>query len=150
MQIRASLLPAIITYDASIHGYDRSKIVTLTTSEDDGFTLAAARNGTGRICGYGCIRRNVQGPLLVGPLYADRPDVARVLLHRLVEGYPGGSEGGVVTVAIVNCNGDAVALVEGLRLKVTGEEVPRCYTKEQVRADFGRVYGQHALNFSPF
>ncbi|KAG8183637.1 hypothetical protein JTE90_005625 [Oedothorax gibbosus] len=151
VQIRATLLPGLINYDASIHGYDRSKIVTLTTSEDDSYSLAATRNGTGRVCGYGSIRRCVQGPLLVGPLYADRKDVARVLLHHLVEGYPGG--GGLsetVTIAVISCNSEAVGMVEGLGLKVTGEEVPRCYTKEQVHADFGRVFGQHALNFSPF
>ncbi|GFT69310.1 n-acetyltransferase domain-containing protein [Nephila pilipes] len=148
VQIRASVLPAVINYDASIHGYDRSKTVTLSTSEQDSYALVAIRNGTRRVCGYGCIKSNVQGSLLVGPLYADRVDIAEEILRRLFAEFPGESNG-TITIAVINCNSEAMKLVTKLQLDI-GQEVPRCYKKEQVHAKFEKVFGQHALNFCPF
>ncbi|GIY17796.1 n-acetyltransferase domain-containing protein [Caerostris extrusa] len=124
VQIRASVLPAVINYDASVHGYDRSKIVTLTTSEQDSYSLAAVRNGTRRVCGYGCLKSNVQGSLLVGPLYADRADIAEELLRRLFDEFPG-EYNGKITVGVINCNSEAMELVKKLQLDI-GQEVPRC------------------------
>ncbi|GBM05663.1 hypothetical protein AVEN_175523-1 [Araneus ventricosus] len=148
VQIRASVLPSVINYDASIHGYDRSKIVTLSTAEEDSYALAAVRNGTRRVCGYGCIKNNVQGSLLVGPLYADRIDIAEELLRRLFAEFPGDSNG-KITIGVINCNSEAMKLVTKLQLDI-GEEVPRCYKRDQVHANFEKVFGQHALNFCPF
>ncbi|XP_015917468.1 uncharacterized protein [Parasteatoda tepidariorum] len=148
VQIRSSVLPAVINYDASVHGYDRSKIVTLSTAEEDSLTLAAVRDGTGRVCGYGCLKKNVQGSLLVGPLYADEASIAEELLGNLVAEFPGESNG-IISMAVINCNSEAMSLVNRIQLSI-GTEVPRCYKKEQVHANFERVFGQHALNFSPF
>lgn len=146
--MRASVLSAVINYDAGIHGYDRSKIVTLSSSEEDSITLTAIRTGTGRVCGYGTLRKNVQTSLLVGPLYADKAEIAEMLLRRLLEEYPG-EYCERITVAAAECNEDAMRMVDRLCLN-DRIKVPRCYTKAQVKANFRKVFGQHALNFSPF
>ncbi|XP_054717078.1 uncharacterized protein F36G3.2-like [Uloborus diversus] len=147
IQLRASVLPSVINYDSKIHGYDRSKIVTLSASEEDCVSLAAIRTGTGRICGYGCLKKSVQNSLLVGPLYADRADIAEALLRQLIEEYP--ESCGQLTIAMVDSNEEALCLADRLKLE-DRVKIPRCYTREQVPAHVEKVFSQHALNFSPF
>lgn len=122
--------------------------MTLSSSEEDSITLTAIRTGTGRVCGYGCLKKNVQTSLLVGPLYADKIEIAEMILRRLIQEYPG-EYCDTITIAVGECNEDAVRLVDRLGLN-DRIKVPRCYTKEQVKANFRKVFGQHALNFSPF
>lgn len=90
----------------------------------------------------------MQDSLLVGPLYADKAEIAEMVLKRLIDEYPG-EFCERITIAAAECNEDAMSMVDRLGLN-DRTKVPRCYTKAQVKANFRKVFGQHALNFSPF
>lgn len=141
-----TVLDYVIDYDSKIHGFDRSKIVRLSTNET-GSVAVAAKTQQG-VCGYGSITKNIQGTSLVGPLYADSREVAELLLWHLIQKFPSTMKDGLTMMAI-DCNPYAVEVANTLGLKKM-MEVPRCYRKKEVAADFHKIFGQHALNFSTF
>ncbi|XP_067137432.1 uncharacterized protein [Centruroides vittatus] len=144
--IDESILDDVIDYDCKVHGFDRSKIVRLSTNET-GSVAVAAKTERG-VCGYGSITKNIQGTSLVGPLYADSREVAEILLWHLIQKFPTTLEDGL-TIMAIDCNPHAVEVANTLGLKKM-MEVPRCYRKNEVAANFNKIYGQHALNFSTF
>lgn len=145
-------LPDLIQYDRGVHGFYRSKIVSLTLKEKNCLNLIAYHQNSesdGRyVCGYGCIKENIQGTAMVGPLYADNVEVAEVLMVKLVSSFEMARENGL-TMAIIDCNVDALLLADKLGLQMK-TKVPRCYVREEVDVVFEKVFGHHALNFSTF
>ncbi|KFM58301.1 hypothetical protein X975_22320, partial [Stegodyphus mimosarum] len=50
-------------------------------------------------------------------------------------------ESGTITLPIIDCNKEAVHLADHLNLN-DRIRVPRCYTKEEVTANFGKIFAQ--------
>ncbi|XP_065285953.1 uncharacterized protein [Dermacentor albipictus] len=148
--VSASLLPQVIAYDALVHCYNREKAVTYTVYDTDGFARAVVRrrpDGSEVVCGFGKIGTNILGGAMMGPMYAEDRQVADVLLRALVDGNPLTRVS--LTMMVVDCNPDGVALAEELGLE-SGMRVPRCYRKAIVPARFEHIFAQHDLNFSAF
>ena len=89
----------------------------------------------GRLLGYGVVRASRDG-FKVGPLFADRADVAEALLRSLAAEARGGS----IHVDPPEPNREAVAMVEGLGLQPVFETA-RMYTGGDPALPLERTYG---------
>jgi GNAT superfamily N-acetyltransferase len=89
----------------------------------------------GRLLGYGVVRASRDG-FKVGPLFADRADVAEALLRSLAAEAGGAS----IYVDLPEPNREAVALVEGLGLQPVFETA-RMYTGGDPALPLERIYG---------
>ena len=89
----------------------------------------------GRLLGYGVVRASRDG-FKVGPLFADRADVAEALLRSLAAEARGGS----IHVDLPEPNREAVAMVEGLGLQPVFETA-RMYTGGDPALPLERTYG---------
>lgn len=143
--IKQNDVEAVIRYDTEIAGHDRSVLVRCLITEPDSVALMAVKNQ--EICGYGCLKDEIKGMTLVGPLYACSPEIAELLLRRMVELFPSGSEKGLIMMAI-DANPASLHLVDKLNLK-RKFTLPRIFTKSVVEAkNYEKVYGQCNINFS--
>lgn len=143
-----SLMHDVTRYDTEIHGFSRSKIMPLVVQEEESVTMIAVRDEGEQTCGYGNIRKCITGYAIVGPLYADNLETAELLLTHLIDAFPLSRSHGL-RMMITDANPDALTLVDkvGLIRKVG---ISRLYNKEEVNANFNRVFCQHNLNFSVF
>jgi ribosomal protein S18 acetylase RimI-like enzyme len=91
--------------------------------------------GDGRLLGYGVVRASRDG-FKVGPLFADRVDVAEALLRSLAAEARGDS----IHVDLPEPNHEAVAMVEGLGL-LPVFETARMYTGGDPALPLERIYG---------
>jgi ribosomal protein S18 acetylase RimI-like enzyme len=89
----------------------------------------------GRLLGYGVVRASRDG-FKVGPLFADRADVAEALLRSLAAE----ARGGCIHVDPPEPNREAVAMVEGLGL-LPVFETARMYTGGDPALPLERIYG---------
>ena len=89
----------------------------------------------GRLLGYGVVRASRDG-FKIGPLFADRVDVAEALLRSLAAEAGGAS----IHVDLPEPNREAVAMVEGLGLRPVFETA-RMYTGGDPALPLERIYG---------
>ncbi|XP_067127467.1 uncharacterized protein [Centruroides vittatus] len=135
---------AVIDYDRRVAGYDRRVLVRSLVRESNSVALVALKGR--EVGGYGCLKADIGGLTMVGPLYADCPEIAEVLLRRMVETFPAAGEKGLIMMAI-DANPASLRLADKLQL-TRKFVVPRIYTKRVVEArDYGKVYGQCNINF---
>lgn len=135
-------------YDAEVFGFSRGRLISLLCREKDAVTVIATNTHDDLVCGYGTIKQNIKGNALVGPWYADNSSIAELILYHMVKAFPPAQSKGV-TLMTVDCNEDAIALVDKLGFK-REEGTARLYRNEEVEVQFQKVYGQHNLNFSVF
>ncbi|XP_035215507.1 uncharacterized protein LOC118189073 [Stegodyphus dumicola] len=142
------IIDEVTLYDADVYGFSRRNLVKLLCEEGDSITVAAIKVGERKVCGYGCIKENIKGNALVGPLYADETDIAELILYYLIKAFPLAESRGV-TMTTIDCNQSAMDMTEKAGFfKEPG--IARLYTKEEVNVKFEKVFGQHNLNFSVF
>lgn len=103
-------------------------------------TGAASRRAVGYVedgslAGYGCLRRCHEG-WKIGPLFADRPEVAEALTHALV----GPVAPGPVFLDVPEPHGAAVALATSLGL-TPAFETARMYRGTAPHVPLDRIYG---------
>ncbi|KAM7302251.1 hypothetical protein ISCGN_017768 [Ixodes scapularis] len=144
-----TLLPHVIAYDTSVHCYDRTETVTLTVRDANGLTRAVVQRKSGQdvVCGFGRIGRCTLGGAIVGPIYAEHPDFAGVLLRTLVEGYPLARDR--LCIKVLGCNPGGTRLAQTLGF-VDCTEVLRCYRKQTVHVRFEEIYVVHDISFCTF
>lgn len=141
----------LIQYDRLLHGYDRSVIVRTSCIEPDSCTrIAYSRN---RIVGYATIKRNLQQAYQFGPIYSDRPAVARELIYSLI-GQLGNLESIRLTGASIglvckvpNCNHSAVRLLQELGFQAQDYQLQRCYTDTVRPTATARIYAMQSTVF---
>uniref|UniRef100_A0A0N4ZVZ3 Acetyltransf_18 domain-containing protein n=1 Tax=Parastrongyloides trichosuri TaxID=131310 RepID=A0A0N4ZVZ3_PARTI len=75
----------IYQYDQKFtsNAIDRSKFIKLLFSKEDGF-CEVAYNGDGQVVGFIDVRETIKNSLEVGPFYADKPDIAKCLLTKIL------------------------------------------------------------------
>lgn len=138
----------ITQYDADVFGFSRGRLISILCREKDSVTVMATNAHDDSVCGYGTIKQNIKGNALVGPFYADNSSIAELILYHMVKAFPTAQSKGV-TLMTVDCNEDAIALVD----KLGFEREPgtaRLYRSEEVEVQFQKIFGQHNLNFSVF
>lgn len=136
-------LPLVLEYDFKLIGYKRDVALKGNFREDESSSFVAIRDGA--CVGFGTVKRSVQEAAQVGPLYADDPRTAEVLLRKLIESR---KEKGLAIMTVSN-NPAANAIVAKLKVPMA-EECPRLYKRDILRVDCSKVYAQFDLNFSPF
>lgn len=82
------IMNKIISYDQSVTGHDRSKLLPLIISEPDALCLAAIEVTTGSLLGYGNIHTTNMDRALFGPLFAQTPEIAELLFGQLIDQFP--------------------------------------------------------------
>ncbi|GIY76146.1 n-acetyltransferase domain-containing protein [Caerostris darwini] len=139
-----SHLPSMFEYDLALMGYERRKALELNCKEFGSKTLVAHKDG--KCVGFGTIKRSCTNFGQVGPLYADDPAVAEVLLRRLIA-----SHTEVKGFAMMTCSSNVAAneFIKKIGCPTT-EECPRLYRKEKLEVDKNKVFAQFDLNFSPY
>ncbi|KAG8199281.1 hypothetical protein JTE90_003703 [Oedothorax gibbosus] len=138
-------LPKIYVYDEKIVGFSRQKNMRLNILERGSRTLVAIGAG-GSLVGFGTVKKTVLDEVRIGPLYADSPDVAEVLLRRL-SAVP--EHGSGFTLVTTSANSAARGWMRRLGVNVR-EECDRLYRKRKLDADLGKVFAMLDVNFSPF
>ncbi|GFS49150.1 n-acetyltransferase domain-containing protein [Trichonephila inaurata madagascariensis] len=139
-----SFLQSMFAYDYDLIGYKRSIALEMSCKEKDSKTFVAFKNG--KCVGFGSIKKSCLGAGRVGPLFADDPAVAEVLLRKLLEAFPERKGFAMMTIS---SNVHANNLVKKLSCSATGI-CYRMHTKERLITDTSRIFAQSDLNFSPF
>ncbi len=137
--VDAASLPfgLLAAYDRRFFPEARDAFLSAWTALPGRTALAAVRDG--RIEGLGVVRP-CSGASRIGPLYADTPQIAAALLHRLAEHTPDG----VVAVDAPDANPAATALLAGLGLVPTFEAA-RMYTGPAPQVELSGLYGVTSL-----
>ncbi|GIY76150.1 hypothetical protein CDAR_461021 [Caerostris darwini] len=66
----------VICYDADVCGFSRGNLIPILCQQKDSITMVAINAEDNDVCGYGNIRKNIKGGVIVGPLYADSSEIA--------------------------------------------------------------------------
>ncbi|MEU6865735.1 GNAT family N-acetyltransferase [Streptomyces sp. NPDC046876] len=137
--VDAATLPfaLLAAYDRRFFPEARDAFLSAWTALPGRTALAAVRDG--RIEGLGVVRP-CSGASRIGPLYADGPQIAAALLHRLAEHTPDG----VVAVDVPDANPVATALLSDLGLVPTFEAA-RMYTGPAPQVELSGLYGVTSL-----
>ncbi|WP_425528064.1 GNAT family N-acetyltransferase [Yinghuangia seranimata] len=132
--VDAGTLPfaELAAYDRRFFPAPRDAFLATWTTLPDRTTLAAVQDG--RIRALGVIRPG-SGPIRIGPLYADTPDLASALLRALGAAMPG-----EITVDVPEANADAIAVMEECGLRETGR-MAWMYRGEAPDVDVPGFYG---------
>jgi len=138
------LLDKIIKYDTRIQNWNREKLITLTLLNDWFYTLIAL-NEQNDILGFGCIKSDIIGEKLIGPVYADNDSIAEALIHRLVKQYECDSVNVSMSVLISSNGGTTIANKMKLRNIETCNEL---YSKFLTPINRQFVYCMHSLDFA--
>lgn len=141
-------LNCVICYDADVCGFSRGNLVPLLCNQKDSVTMVATKAESSEICGYGNIRKNIKNGAIVGPLYADRADIAERILFELVKAFPIAETEGIMMMAI-DCNLPAMKMMDKLGFQ-NESGIARLYRDEEIHVKYEKVFSQHNLNFSIF
>lgn len=127
-------LSALVRYDAALFPYDRSSFLEHWVGQTQGTALGVVEGG--ELVGYGVMRPCKLG-CKIGPLCADRPDVALRLFQGLAARVP---EGTVLQfdVPVVNPLALALALQQGMQPVF---QTARMYTGNPPPMAMDRIYG---------
>ncbi|GBN68856.1 hypothetical protein AVEN_8287-1 [Araneus ventricosus] len=139
-----SFLPEMVAYDQALVGLRRSLLLSMSCNEKNSRTFVAFKNG---VCvGFGSVKESCLGAARVGPLYADDPAVAEVILRKLLESFS--DRKGFAMMTISN-NIHANSFLRRLACPVK-EECHRLYNKQRLIVDTSKIYALFDINFAVF
>lgn len=130
-------LDAVQRYDREMFPADRGEFVRDWISAEGHIARAAFRNG--ELAGYGVIRPARAGHK-IGPLFADDPEIASLLLADLVSGAGLAPGDGEVFLDVPEPNAAAMAFASDLGLADVFETA-RMYTGPVPAIDLERIFG---------
>ncbi|GFQ69054.1 n-acetyltransferase domain-containing protein [Trichonephila clavata] len=134
----------MFAYDYDLTGYNRSIALEMSCKEKGSKTFVAFKDG--KCVGFGSIKKSCLSAGRVGPLYADDPAVAEVLLRKLLEAFPERKGFAMMTIS---SNVHANNLVKKLSCPATGI-CYRMHSREKLFVDTRRIFAHSDINFSPF
>lgn len=123
----------ILEYDTAVYGLDRKKFLDPWVRMPNSLTLGKQENG--RLKGYGVIRKCNIG-YKIGPLFADRLDIARELYQALQQ-FAGESP---LYIDLPAVNEKAQALIQEFQLKPVFQTA-RMYKGVPPKQELDKVYG---------
>ena len=121
-------------YDIKVCGYKREKFLQAWLRLPQSVTLGY-RDTDGQLRGYGAIRPCIDG-WKIGPLFADKVEIASVLLSALA----GSCNGNKLYLDVPLPNAAALALAEKLDMKLMFETA-RMYKNGQLNIDIQKCFG---------
>ena len=123
----------LIVYDRRMFPSDRSAFLNNWIKQADGTALGYLKNG--QLSGYGVMRRCRQG-YKIGPLFADREDIAEKIFQSLTRGVPGEE----FFLDIPEPNHGAQALVHRHNMQMVFETA-RMYSGKAPSLPLGNIFG---------
>ena len=130
----------LIAYDAGVFGAERSHFLGAWIERPPGQALACVANG--ELAGYGVVRECGAG-VKVGPLFADDPEIAELLLTGLVAATGPARD---VFLDVPAANGPATELAEAWGTEPVFETA-RMYRNGRPPEDTARVFGVTTFEF---
>ncbi|GIY76942.1 n-acetyltransferase domain-containing protein [Caerostris extrusa] len=98
------------------------------------------------LIGFGTIKESCLGAGRIGPLYADEPAIAEVILRRLLDSFPERKGFAMMTISN-NMHSSSFLRKLGCPAK---EECRRLYSSKRLMVDTSKIYAHFDINFSPF
>lgn len=138
----------VIDYDEGVVNYRREKLLKLYFREPESVSLAAFDSKNNSVIGYICMKPNVNKKALVGPLYADRHEVAELLLGTAIRKFPAAQTEGLVYQLFEHHEG-SMRIAQKLAAKKV-QTITLMFTKEIVKADVKRIYNITNNGFEPW
>ena len=134
VKFNPDLFEQLFVYDTKMHTIPRREFLKCWIKEDITTTYCAVAEGG--IEGYGCVQPIEGGSYMIGPVFADTPELAGGLFTKLMLSVP---EGKQVAFDIPSENPLSQAIVK--RHKMVFElKLYRMYTKEVLKFDLEKVY----------
>ncbi len=124
----------IASYDRSIFVFDRERFLRCWLFQKETSSLKA-EDTTGKIVGYGVVRKCIHG-YKIGPLFADDATIA----ERLFDNLSSTVNGETIYLDTPQPNSSAVALAERKGMTAVFSTV-RMYTKKEPMVPLNRVFG---------
>lgn len=138
----------IAKYDGRVVNLNRERLLKLSFAEPDTLTLAAIDTASQSIVGYASLKPSNVGKSMLGPLYANSPQIAELLVYGLLTQFAG--DASEVAWMCLDGNQSAVELASRLGLHVHGP-APRLFTKEvPPPADIDKVFGIFSPDFAAY
>ncbi|XP_064455875.1 uncharacterized protein LOC135366858 [Ornithodoros turicata] len=139
----------VVNFDEGIH-LDRVSWYTtdiMKTQMHDYFRCLSEEKGLifklafehDALCGMGTIQRDIGGAALVRHVFAQRPEVARLILRNLVESFPLATQVGVVMVCTTVHFKDQPLLYTNMDLEPK-RNIAICFSKKEVPFDYSRIF----------
>lgn len=119
----------LVEYDRKLSmGYDREKYLraSFDQPDSDSFTTVLTTSCPTRnqqIYGICRIRRCIDNHIVIGPLYADDPDLAKLLLKNSIQRLPFKKNATSFKYMVPDCNSDSVLLFKSLTNGNMSEEI---------------------------
>jgi len=139
------LLDKVIAYDSRIQNWNREKLITLTLLNDRFYTLIAF-NQQNDVLGFGCIKSDIVGDKLIGPVYADNDTIAEALIFGLVKQYESNADNVTMCVPIISSNG-GTTIADKLNL-TNIETCNELYSRVLSPINRKLIYCLHSLDFA--
>lgn len=137
-RISAGDFDGIVEFDAKFFPAQRSNFLKLWLTQKDA-TALLAKDDAGRLCGYGVVRKCVQGNR-IGPLFAETSQTAKRLFDSLAAFVAG--EEIFIDVPTVNASAMQLVLSQGMKPVFT---TARMYTKQAPDLPLDKIYGVTSL-----
>ncbi len=128
--------PELVKYDRHCFPSERGSFLKIWISQPESFSFGLVKQNL--LKGYGTIRKCVNG-YKIGPLFADSPEVAGILLDQLRGSIPEQEE---FFIDVPDNNPLALELVSGMEFVF---ETARMFTKGQPKVDMSKIYGVTTL-----
>lgn len=140
----------LMKYDKHVVGFDRSVLLKMSLNEADTVCLVSFDPIHDIITGYGAIKptnETGKNKAFLGPLYANNPVIAKVLMYNLLISFPRSIEKGFITFAI-DSNLDAISFSKQVGL-INTMTCPKLYSKQVLcGVDYRKVYNLLSPGFS--
>ena len=140
------LLSKIIEFDTKVHKQSRQQLLTSCLNGSDCKTFAILDKINDQMTGFGCIRTNIDGIAIIGPVYADNDSIAEILIYNLIK-YCETSQTNGFIYPTLNCCQSSQRIARKLSL-LEFSSSPTLFTKSSPPLSDEYIYCIHSPNFS--
>ncbi|GIY10302.1 hypothetical protein CEXT_730711 [Caerostris extrusa] len=136
------IVARVVAYDRSLHNRDRSQLIRRTFFWSSCTTKVALMSG--KIVGYGCLRRVITGHWMISPLYADNEVVAEAILFHLLQGFDFSNPKKGVKIYSIDQNFACTLLLKKFGFR-EWQTLYTAFTKHCVKLNISKIYALHSI-----
>lgn len=142
------LFRSLVSFDAEVHGFSRERLLRKYLIGHDIPLTVIVSETNNSIHGYGIIRKDNNGGGIIGPIYANNPQVCETILTELINKFdlPMGK---ILTSMPLTSNQQAIEILERVGF-VEKHECSRLFTKYIPDANLAKIFFIHSPNFTLF
>jgi hypothetical protein len=139
-------LTDVIDYDEQICGINRAQFLELSIAEPGTISLLARYIENGSIAGYAIFKTTNNNSIAPQPLYANSTEIAETIIYNCIVKFVAFD---TLYLETWDVNESANYLANKLGLTVQ-KRMPIMFTREDLSANFKRIYFIGPSNFYPF